>query len=155
MSIPYLLTFHWTKPLIFALIVCIKMMRIVLRSLRMFFVICLPWPPKNRFLSLIKKLYKEIDGVALESLLGPALANIFMYRFENKWLKDCPHSLKPVFIDSMLMIYLYCFPLWIKQKKLEKENDSRLSFSDINIIHEKGKFVTNGHKKKDLQWYLY
>ena len=31
------------------------------------------------------------------SPLGPALANIFMCNFENKWLKDCPHSLKPVF----------------------------------------------------------
>ena len=40
------------EPLIFALIVCIKMMRIALRSVRMFFVICLPWPPKNRFLCL-------------------------------------------------------------------------------------------------------
>ena len=34
-------------------IVCIKTMRIPLRSLRMlFFVICLTWPPKNRFLYL-------------------------------------------------------------------------------------------------------
>ena len=52
MLIPYLLTFHWTKPLIFALIVCITMMRIALRSLLMFFVIWLPWPPKNGFLCL-------------------------------------------------------------------------------------------------------
>ena len=40
------------KLLIFAMIVYIKMMRIPLRSLRIFFVICLPWPPKNRFLFL-------------------------------------------------------------------------------------------------------
>ena len=33
MLIPYLLTFHWMKPLTFALIVCITMMRIALRSL--------------------------------------------------------------------------------------------------------------------------
>ena len=30
-------------------------------------------------------------------LLGQALANIFMGSFENKWLRDCPHDLKPVF----------------------------------------------------------
>ena len=51
MLIPYLLTFHWTKPLIFVLIVGIKI-RIPLRSLRMFFVICLMWPPRNCFLCL-------------------------------------------------------------------------------------------------------
>ena len=34
--IPYLLTVHWTKPLIFVLIVCIKMMRIPLRFLGCF-----------------------------------------------------------------------------------------------------------------------
>ena len=39
----------FTKLLIFALIVRIKMIKIALRPLRMFFVICLPWPPKNRF----------------------------------------------------------------------------------------------------------
>ena len=40
------------ETLIFALIVCIKMMRIALRSLRMFFVISRLCPPNNRFLSL-------------------------------------------------------------------------------------------------------
>ena len=44
-----------------------------------------------------KKLYKQIDGVAMGSPLDPALANIFMCNFENKWLKDCPHNLRPVF----------------------------------------------------------
>ena len=43
---------HWTKPLIFVLIVCTRMMRIPLKSQRMFSVIYLPWPPKNRFLCL-------------------------------------------------------------------------------------------------------
>ena len=31
---------------------------------------------------------------------------------------------------------------------LEKENDGRLSFLDINIFREKGKFVTNVYRKK-------
>ena len=33
---------------------------------------------------------------------------------------------------------------------LEKENDGGLSFSDINIFREKGKFVTNVYRKKNL-----
>ena len=43
------------------------------------------------------KFYKQNDGVAMGPPLGPALANIFMCSFENKWLKDYPHSVKPVF----------------------------------------------------------
>ena len=43
------------------------------------------------------------------SPLGPALANIFMCNFENKWLKDCPHSLKPVFyrryVDDIFVLF--------------------------------------------------
>ena len=43
------------------------------------------------------KFYKQIECVAIGFPLGPALANIFMCSFESKWLKDCPHNLKPVF----------------------------------------------------------
>ena len=49
-DVDFLLLTFWMKPLIFALIVSIKMMRITLRSLRVFFVICLLWPPKKYFL---------------------------------------------------------------------------------------------------------
>ena len=84
MLILYLLTFHWTKPLknfdcnrilthnhlvlkqrinhleTGQMVVFITLARIPLRSLRVFFVICLTQPPNNCFLSLrpnsIKKL---------------------------------------------------------------------------------------------------
>ena len=32
------------------------------------------------------KYNKQVDGVAMGSPLDPALANIFMYSFESKWL---------------------------------------------------------------------
>ena len=38
-----------------------------------------------------------IDGVAIGSPLGSALVNIFVSRFENKWLKDCFYGFKPIF----------------------------------------------------------
>ena len=49
MLIPYLLTYHWVKPLIFALIVCTRMMRIPLRSKRMFFHNLLTTATKESF----------------------------------------------------------------------------------------------------------
>ena len=98
--------------------------------------------------------------MALGSPLGPALANILMYSFENKWLKDCPHSLKPVYrwyVDNIFVLFSSLiqakkFKKYLSSKYpnknffLEKEND--LSFSNINIFREKGKFVTNVHQKK-------
>ena len=39
---------------------------------------------KESFLMFNNKFYKQIDGMAMGSPLGPALANIFMCSFENK-----------------------------------------------------------------------
>ena len=45
----------------------------------------------------------------MESPLVPALANTFMCSFENKWLKDCPHSLKSVLyrrcVDDIFVMF--------------------------------------------------
>ena len=82
MLILYLLTFHWTKPLIFELTVCIKMMRIP-NIPKDVFIISLPWLPKNHSFIFNNKFYKQIDGVAMGPPLGPALINIFMCSFEN------------------------------------------------------------------------
>ena len=73
------------------------------------------------FFMFNNKFYKQIDGMAMGYPLGPALSNTFMHSFENKWLKDCPHGLKPV-TDSMLMTYLYCFPFLIMKKSLKSIN---------------------------------
>ena len=111
MLIPYLVTFHWMKPLTFALIACIEMMRIPLRSLTMFFVICFPWPPNNRFLCLTTNSINKLMVWLMGSPLRPALANIFVCSFENKWLKDCPHCLKPVFyrryVDDIFVLFSF------------------------------------------------
>ena len=98
------------------------------------------------------KFYKQIDGVATGSLLGPALANIFICSFENKWLKDCPHGLKPVFcrryFDDIFVLlssvdhaetFKTIFSFQTSQYinfSLEKKTDGRLSFLDINIFRE-------------------
>ena len=109
------------------------------------------------------KFYKQIDGVAMGSPLGPALANVFMSSFENKWLKDCPHGLKPVFyrryVNDIFVLFFFLdqaekFKKCLSSKhpninfSLEKENDGRMCCLEINIFSEKGKVVTNIYRKK-------
>ena len=40
--------------------------------------------------------YKQIDGVAMSSLLGPTLANAFLCHYEKEWLDNCPSHFKPI-----------------------------------------------------------
>ena len=97
------------------------------------------------------------------SPLGPALANTFTCSFEHKWLKDGPHGLKPVlyrrYVDDIFVLFFSLdheekFKKYLSSKQphinfsLEKENEGRLSFLDINIFREKGRFVTNINWKK-------
>ena len=76
---------------------------------------------------------------------------------------DCPHSLKPVFyrryVDDIFVLLSSLdqaekFKKYLSSKhpninfSLEKENEGRFSFLDVNIFREKGKFVTNVYRKK-------
>ena len=38
------------------------------------------------------RYYDHVDGVAMGSLLGPVLANIFMCHFEEKWVLNNNNS---------------------------------------------------------------
>ena len=51
--------------------------------------------------------YKQIDGIAIGSPLGPSLANAFLSYHEKNLLNNCPQGFKPVFTDVMSMIFLY------------------------------------------------
>ena len=48
-------------------------------------------------------LYKQIDGVAIGSPLGPSLANAFLAQHKQNWLDSCKIGYD---IGGMLMIYL-------------------------------------------------
>ena len=79
--------------------------------------------------------------------------------------RKLPHGLKPVFfrqyIDNVFVLFSSMdqaekFKKYLSSKNpninfpSEKEIDGRLSFLDINIYREKGKFVTNVCRKKIL-----
>ena len=133
-----------------------KMPKVVFRNL-------LIVATKESFFMFNNKFYKQIDGVAMGFPLGPALDNIFMCNFENIWIKDCPHSLKAAFyrwyVDDIFVLFSSLnqaekFKKYLSPKypninfSLEKENEGCLSFLDVNIFYEKGKFVTNVYRKK-------
>ena len=44
--------------------------------------------------------YKQIDSIAMDSPLGPFLANLFLSNHEKNWLNNCPQGFKPVFYRS-------------------------------------------------------
>ena len=39
-------------------------------------------------------LYKQKDGVAMGSPLGPTMANVFLSFYKVKWLEQCPNEFK-------------------------------------------------------------
>ena len=51
------------------------------------------------------KYYKQIDGVAMGSLLGPTFADLFLVYYKNMWLDKCPLTLNQNIIVNMWMIY--------------------------------------------------
>ena len=87
--------------------------------------------PKDIFCNLL-------DDVAMGSPLGPTLDNIFKYSFENKWLKECPHSVKPVFYKR------YVDDIFVLLSFLDQAENERklccLSFLNINIFVKRENF---------------
>ena len=53
-------------------------------------------------------LYKQIDGVAMDSPLGPTLANASLVYCEKIWLEHCLlENIDHYTIEDMLMVYLF------------------------------------------------
>ena len=54
-------------------------------------------------------LYKQKDGMAMGSHLGPTMANVFLAFYEMKWLEQCPNEFKPVFyrryVDDIFVLF--------------------------------------------------
>ena len=107
-------------------------------------------------------VYKQKDGVAMGSPLGPTMANIFLSFYEIKWLEQCPKEFKPVFyrryVDDIFVLFESaehlskfrnyfntCHPNM--SFSFEQEKNGKLSFLDIEVSWEKGKFVTTVYRK--------
>ena len=117
---------------------------------------------KESFFLFNETLYKQKDGVAMGSPLGPTLANAFLCFYETKWLENCPIEFRPVYyrryIDDIFVLFksnehLVKFRNYFNtchpsiSFSYEEEKDNKMSFLDIEISRENGKFVTAVYRK--------
>ncbi|KAF7677257.1 hypothetical protein TCON_2655 [Astathelohania contejeani] len=97
--------------------------------------------------------YKQIDGVAMGSPLGPSLANVFLCFYEKAWLNDCPSCFKPVFyrryVDDTFLLFsdishINMFRDYLNKKHpnikftSELEVNNSLSFLDVKLANVNG-----------------
>ena len=123
---------------------------------------------KEMHFSFIGIIYRQIDGVAMGSPLGPVLANIFMVELEKtlvpqlqdqvalwyRYVDDTFSFIKTGCVDNVLQV-LNSFHESIKFT-FEKEGDNSLSFLDVKVIKKSdGSFDTDIHRKQtDTNIYL-
>ena len=103
------------------------------------------------------KLYKQIDGVALVSPLGPTLANAFICHYEKIWLNECP-QFKPMvykrYVDDIFVVFkskehLKLFVNYTNLKHsnikftFETEDSINVSFLDVKIPQQSKRFATS------------
>ena len=110
-----------------------------------------------------QQYYRQLDGVAMGSPLGPTFANLFLCHHETTWLNDCPHQFKPVYywryVDDLVMLFknkdhVLKFFRYLNSKhkniqfSFEEEVDGKLSYLDVEISRKEGKFSTSIFRKK-------
>ena len=106
--------------------------------------------------------FKQIDGMAMGSPLGPTFANIFMSAFEEKLLDSCPLSFYPLFyrryVDDTFALFrnadaASAFLEFANDKHqnikftIEHEQNNKLPFLDIFISRENDHFNTSVFRK--------
>ena len=123
---------------------------------------------KEMHFSFNGKIYRQVNGVAMGSPLGPVLANIFMVELES--------SLVPTMREWISVWYRYVDDTFTFVRKggidfvlgqlnnfhesikftFEKEADGSISFLDVKVMRETdGSFKTDIHRKKtDTNIYL-
>ena len=109
-----------------------------------------------------QEFYKQHDGVAMGSPLGPTLANVFLCYHEKIWLQNCPSEFKPViyrrYVDDTFLLFrskhhIEKFRNYLNRQHKnikftsETENENSISFLDIKITRGNNKFMTSVYRK--------
>ena len=107
-------------------------------------------------------MYKQIDGVAMGSPLGPTLAMAFMCFMEEKWLSNCPLDFKPQFyrryVDDTFLIFkssthVHLFLEYINSQHpnikftCDNEVNASLPFLDMTVKHNSNQISTSMYRK--------
>jgi hypothetical protein len=106
--------------------------------------------------------YRQKDGVAMGSPLGPALANAFLCHHEVKWLDECPLSFMPIFfaryVDDIFVLlrskeHIAALAQYLSSQHpnirftFEEENENVLPFLDVNVFRDADRFSSTVHRK--------
>ena len=111
---------------------------------------------QNNFFNFDGKIYKQTDGVAMGSPLGPSLANAFLCFHEQIWLNDYLEDSKPVYYIFALFRspdHLEKFTNYLNSKRRDikftygKESNNSLPFLDILISRSENGFKTSVYHK--------
>jgi hypothetical protein len=110
-----------------------------------------------------KTLFKQSEGMAMGSPLGPTFANIFLNVLETEFLDNAPLNIRPAFYNRYVDDTLCGFQS-IEQARsflnfinnahpnikftMETEIDNTINFLDISISRSNNKFHTNVFRKK-------
>ena len=107
-------------------------------------------------------MYKQIDGVAMESPLGPTLANAFLCFHKQIWFNECLDKFKPAYyrryVDDISVLFrspdhLEKFKNYLNSKHrnirftCEKEQNNSMPFLDVLITRTSNGFKTSVYHK--------
>jgi hypothetical protein len=110
-----------------------------------------------------KQLFKQSEGMAMGSPLGPTFANIFMNFLESEFLERAPQNIKPSFynryVDDILcgfdkLEHTELFLTYINSVhpnikfSMETEKDNCMNFLDLSIFRSSTQFETSVYRKQ-------
>ena len=117
---------------------------------------------QNTFFNFEGNIYKQIDGAAMGSPLGPTLANAFLCFHEQIWLNECPDEFKPAYyrryVDDIFVLFrspdhLEKFKKYLNFKHRsirstrEKEHNNSMPFLEVLITRTSNDFKISVYHK--------